>query len=1143
MILSRIRKIAAQTAEKTNEVKESTLLWAGVFCVSTVLVLTALIYNTAASSISDTSGVSVAIMILAAGLCAAGLIATIFRFWWLGVRRASDMRLTSELLQSILNNVPQLIAWKDRNLVYQGCNFHFARLAGIADEKMIVGKTDADLPWGKDNVERFRDSDLKVLNSGKPQLAVEESYAQPDGTFMWVESSVIPLFDVHHRVSGLLGTYKDITDRKMVEQALLKSEEEARSALLRVERQQFALDQHAIVSMADVTGKIIYANDKFCEISGYSREELLGQDHRVLNSGYHPSSFFETMWQTIVSGKVWQGEVCNRNKAGGLYWVNSTIVPYMDEDGLPKQYISMRTDITPLKQAEVTLRESNAYTRGILDSSPESIVGMDNHGDVIEFNPMAERVFGYQRQDVLGRHLSDLIIPERYREAHEQGFQRLMAGGTPVLVDKRIEIMATRANGEEFPVELVVSRHHMGGETFFTGTMHDISDRRKKDEELQQARDAALEATRLKSEFLSTMSHEIRTPMNGVIGMTDLLLDTPLDAEQTDFARTIKESGQALLSIINDILDFSKIESGRFEIETINFSLQQVLEGSVEISAGKAHEKALSLMSFIDPTIPDQLIGDPTRLRQILLNFISNGIKFTATGEVIARALLDKQSENQVWIRFEVQDQGIGIAPEVQKRLFKPFSQADSSTTRKYGGTGLGLSISSRLAELMGGSVGLESKEGRGSTFWVNLPFRIADEQPARMQSIIPGTHALVVSDSKDDQAIFMAYLAQWGVIAKVSPDFSTAQDMLSSAGHRYDFVILVQPLPDAALSDALASLRSMPALYGLPVLVCLTAFDQTLKSALLESGADHFLIKPVKQSALLDAVVSALNSEKTALPDETIADTPQTAKAPTASDAMDQHRLILLAEDNPVNQQVALHILNKLGYAAHVVTNGQEAIAALECLPYALVLMDCQMPVMDGIEATHQIRRNETEKKTRVPILAMTANAMQGDRERCLAAGMDDYLSKPIDATQLKAMIEKWMPDGTPRDIRSDRVQETGANAVATKDLPIQLNRLKEFFGDDDAAIEELLQVFAHSLHQLREKIALAMQQKDTSMLALAHELKGSAGNMGATRLAEAASTLEKLARSEDWQAIAGAYEKVIHEIDLVERHIAGNE
>ncbi len=1109
--------------------EQTFLMLGGIVSVTLVVMLTLWIYQVA-SSLSEGVKEILPFMILAAGLSTATLIATIFRFWWMGARRAADEKQTRELLQSVLDNVPILIAWKDSQLRYQGCNQRFAKLAGVSDVKTILGKSDVEIAWATDDEDAFHQVDVEVLSTGFPKLGKENHLVAPDGTDMWVETSTVPIFDETGSVTGLLGTYQDITDRKQVEQALRTSEEQAREALARVAIQQFALDQHAIVTIADPSGHIVYANDRFCEISGYSRDEALGQDHRIVNSGFHPKTFFADMWKTIASGHVWTGEVCNRAKSGNLYWVASTIVPYLDERGSIKQYISIRTDITETKLAEKRITESEQRMRHLLETSPVAVRIMRSSDHSLQFaNPSYAKLFNTTLDRIIGT--SPLNFYQHDKDFHE--ISRELNQRADIL---NREIGLRTVDGKDIWVLASYFHFEYDGEPAILGWFYDIT-------QLREARDAALEATRLKSEFLSTMSHEIRTPMNGVIGMTDLLLDTQLDAEQIHFANTIKESGQALLAIINDILDFSKIESGRMQIEEVEFSIQHLVEGSVELGAPKAHEKSLSLMSYVAPEIPDKLVGDPTRLRQILLNFLTNAIKFTASGEVAVRATLDHQDASSVWVRFEVQDQGIGISAEAQKRLFQPFMQADSSTTRKFGGTGLGLSICKRLVELMGGDIGLSSAEGQGSMFWIRLPFWRTAAQPVAKECPTAGIRIMLVGGTDGNREAFAAYTRHWGMQTHMLATLPEAQAYLDDTAHDApNLLLLTQPLGEEDMVRALARLQGTALSARTPVLACLSSTDAALKTSLLEAGAAAVLVKPVKQSALYDALLDALHPQavQSAPMAVAVATAEPRVEAPAADQALEDRKLILLAEDNPVNQQVAIRLLNKLGYAAHVVQSGQEAVDAVECLPYALVLMDCQMPLMDGFEATHAIRRAESSGKTRLPIIAMTANAMQGDRERCIAAGMDDYISKPIDTDRLRAMLEQWLPLGARA--ASGGAPVTSVAPRAPGEQAIEMRRLREFFGDDDAAIDELLQVFSHSLQQLHERFRLAIDERSPNTKALAHELKGSASNMGAIRLAACAQQLETAAQAANWDQFDQAYQQAEIEIQSVIQYIQAN-
>ncbi|HCT98614.1 MAG TPA: hypothetical protein DF614_00615, partial [Methylococcaceae bacterium] len=581
---------------------------------------------------------------------------------------------------------------------------------------------------------------------------------------------------------------------------------------------------------------------------------------------------------------------------------------------------------------------------------------------------------------------------------------------------------------------------------------------------------------------------------------------------------------------INDILDFSKIEAGQLQIEAIEFSLQHVLESSADMMATRAYEKSLSLMTFIDPDIPKLLIGDPIRIRQILLNFFSNAIKFTAHGAVILRAtvLAHLEEEELVWIHAEVSDSGIGISQETQENLFKPFSQADSSTTRKYGGTGLGLSISKRLIELMGGRIGLTSIEGSGSTFWIEIPLKIATTQKEFSTEKSRGKRVLVIGENSGNHDIYLAYLSAWGCLINTADNVEEMLSLLSEAkslDQDYDLLLLAELQIDHLL-NMIDAVRSVKHFEQLPIIACQDVLDANLKQHLLNCGVSSVLVKPVKQSALFDAIVNVLHPEElphvdTKAPTVMRSVLPRSVTTKHASSVKVPH-LLLLVEDNKVNQQVAQRLLHKLGYQIHIANDGREALEKLTTAHYALVLMDCQMPVMDGLEATRLIRERERqEKMPRLPIIAMTANAIEGDREFCLAAGMDDYISKPISVAVVSQILKQWLPD--EMDVKEDITEEQDEKklVVAPTECPIDMQRLGSLFDDDAEIIHELLDVFSQSLVALKEKLDNAVCNRAQTLKAIAHEIKGASYNVGATQLAAVAAQLEHIATEQNWSEI----------------------
>jgi len=652
--------------------------------------------------------------------------------------------------------------------------------------------------------------------------------------------------------------------------------------------------------------------------------------------------------------------------------------------------------------------------------------------------------------------------------------------------------------------------------------------------QLDRALQEAQEAARVKASFLATVSHELRTPMNGVIGMTELLLDTEPSEEQRSYIETIRQCGEALLNLINDILEYGKIEAGKLELECIDFNLRTTVEDVLGQFAERAQTKGLEITGLVHAAVPTGLRGDPGRLRQILTNFVGNAIKFTEQGDVTVQAFLEKDLVDAVVVRFEITDSGIGISPEAQARLFQPFTQADSSTSRKYGGTGLGLAISKQLTEQMGGSVGIVSRPGHGSTFWCTAHFA---KQTTYTLAIMPsaeltGRRVLILDDNESNRVILHHLVTGWGMVADQAQDAGSAIALLeqqAEKGLSYDVAIVDMLMPG---KDGLQFAKEMKAhpVGSLVRLVILTSLIQRGHAELArQAGFVAYLTKPVRHDQLSNCLrtvlgVSGLVNERKPAMDT--APAPALITRHTLAELESAPR-ILVAEDNLINQKLTVRILEKLGYQSDVVENGQEALVALARGFYALVLMDCQMPIVDGFEATKLLRQREAAEQEsaapdshetpHIPIVALTANAMRGDRERCLAAGMDDYLTKPIRKDDLKGVLERWISPSVHPQVTYPSDAERRENGTDTEALPVIFDVAATLrnIGGDTALLEDLVELFLERYETMLERIRTALASKDQAAVEqAAHALKGTANNLSASEVVLSAGQLEALGR-----------------------------
>jgi two-component system sensor histidine kinase/response regulator len=944
----------------------------------------------------------------------------------------------------------------------------------------------------------------------KTFFSFDHQIIRPDGTIRVLQSNGRVIDDESGRTIKMVGTALDITERKQLENSLRQE---------RIFLRTLIDNLPDSVYVKDMACRKVIANLAEVRISGLQTEaEILGKDDFAVHPKELAEKFFADDQMVLQTGQpMLNREEYVISKQGQKSWMLTTKIPFRDENGQIIGLIGLGRDITERKRIEEKIKTNEirmSEAQGIAHLGSwefDAVTGEVKWSDELwRIFGLDQREFGLSFEEYLAMiHPDDRDLVKSVNEKSRQSKEDFNYDYRVIQPDGTVRVF--RAHGR-------VICDEQGQIIKFTGTDQDITEQKRIENDLEQARDVALESTRLKSEFLANMSHEIRTPMNGVIGMAGLLLDTNLTATQRDFTEIINASADSLMTVINDILDFSKIESGKLHFEKLDFDLLPVVEGPIELLAERAQTKGIEIASLIESNVPVALRGDAGRLRQVLTNLIGNAVKFTDAGEAVLRVTRESETETHVTLRFDITDTGIGISRDAQRRLFQAFVQADGSTTRKYGGTGLGLAISRQLVELMGGEIGVESVAGVGSTFWFTTRFEKQSAGKAvnpRRLTDLAGVRVLIVDDNQTNRRIVESQLRSWGLQSTSVASGTEALRTLrreAGAGTPYELAILDMQMPEMGGMMLARIIKSDPAISAI-LLLMLTSLGQSDDcETLRRAGISRCITKPVKQSQLFDSLVNIMANESEL--SHTVAAATRSGltkgQTPLYENECKQLR-ILVAEDNAVNQKVALSQLHKLGYNADAVVNGLEALDALTITPYPIVLMDCQMPLMDGYEATAEIRRREAGSTHRTVIIAMTAHALQGERERCLAAGMDDYLSKPVKPHQLAAILERWSKQALqatgeePSDKPVSVAGETIDMAVLESYRELQQEGAPDL-------VSELIDLYLIDTQARLAELHEALRRKDVPALqGLTHSLRGSSSNLGAAGMSSLCSEMEK--------------------------------
>jgi two-component system, sensor histidine kinase and response regulator len=1029
-------------------------------------------------------------------------------------RRSAQVRErdTQELVRAMLEDAPYGIGLVDgESLHFVEVNESARRMLGYErDEMLAITLRDVQ---GAMTADEFDRSLVALRESGS--AVFENRRRCKDGRLLDVQAQLRVIRRLGREF--LVDMWTDVTARKKAE------------AELRMLSTAVAQSTNTVL-ISDLAGNTVYVNDAFVRVTGYARDEILGRNPRILKSGRTPTAVYDAMWRALTAGEPWSGEIVNRAKDGSEWSVAQLIVPLRGPDGAVGHYVATGQDITEKKRVALELDAYRSRLEQLVATRTAELAGaMEEQEAIFETansgialirdrvllrcNRRLHEIVGWPDGSLAGQRTRVWYADEPADAMGAEVYARIWNGQAATS-----EQQLVRRDGTRFWARLtgraVTPAQPERGSVW---VIDDITAERAAVDAIRHAQALAEDAARVKADFLANMSHEIRTPMNAVIGLAHLALKTELTSRQRDYLAKIQTSSQHLLGVINDILDFSKIEAGKLAVECVEFDLDRVFENVLDVVAEKAVARGLELVLDVAPGVPRHLVGDPLRIGQILINYANNAVKFTEQGEVAIRVLVEHEAAGEVALRFLVSDTGIGIDPALRDRLFRSFEQADGSTTRRYGGTGLGLAICRQLANLMGGSVGVDSEPGRGSTFWFTVSVTRGARVPASPVPLpeLRARRALVVDDHDHARQVLCDLLrnARFEADAVGSGgDALAAAARAASAATPYDLVILDWLMPEM---DGLATARELRRCLGdaCPPLVMVTAYgrDDAIAAA-AGVGIARVLAKPVTASSLFDVIVATLGG--------VAAVAAPSSPAPAAACPLAGIR-VLVVEDNDLNQQVAAEFLGDAGCEVDLAENGAIALERLQAggaARYDIVLMDVQMPVMDGMSATREIRRLPAFAS--LPVVAMTANAMAGDRDACLAVGMNDHVAKPMNPEELLAKVGYWTGRGPAPVARPSLRTKPDAPAAQSPAPAAALDRklgLSHALGRT-ALYDELLAKFVRGHADFAARMTDAVDAADwPTAVRIAHTFKGVCGLVGATGLQQAGAETEALARQRD--------------------------